>query len=79
MLYKLPHPHSHIPQDLGHSLRQVILHGLQSVVKNKLDEAEIIFTHAVHLPLFQRVPLKAFAYICLAVVANKRRKKGENT
>jgi hypothetical protein len=66
-------------KDLGNSLRQVILHGLQSVVKNKLDEAEIIFTQAIQLPMFQRVPLKAFAYICLAVVANKRRKKGEST
>lgn len=62
-------------KDFGNTLKQVILHGLQSVVKNKLDEADIIFTQALHLPVFQRVPLKAFAYICLAVVANKRRKK----
>lgn len=65
-------------QELGHSLTQIILHGLQCVVKNKLDQSEIIFTQALQLPLFQRVPLKAFAYICLAVTANKRRKKGEN-
>ena len=62
-------------QDLTSTMKQVMLHGLQSVVKNKLDEAEIIFTQALHLPMFQRVPLKAFAYVCLAVVANKRRKR----
>lgn len=58
------------------NLKQAISHGLQCVVKNKLDEAEIIFTHALHLPEFQRISLKAFAYICIAVIANKRRKMG---
>ena len=62
-------------QDLSSALKQIFLHGLQAVVKSKLDEAEIIFTHALQLPVFQRVPLKAFAYICLAVLANKRRKE----
>jgi len=54
----------------------VISHGLQCVVKGKLDEAEIIFSHALYLPDFQRVPLKAFVFICLAVIANKRKKQG---
>ena len=46
------------------------------MVKNKLEEAEIIFTQALHLPDFQRVPIKAFVYICLAIIANKRKKMG---
>ena len=62
-------------KDLASALKQVVLHGLQCVVKNKIEEAEAIFTQALHLPLFQRVTLKAFAYICLAVIADKRRKK----
>jgi len=49
---------------------------LQCVVKSKLNEAEIIFTQALHLPDFQRVPLKAFVYICLAIIMNKRKKQG---
>ena len=60
---------------MANILTQVMLHGLQSVVKNKLDEAEIIFTQALYFPMFQRVPLKTFAYICLAVVADKRKKR----
>ena len=51
-------------------------HGLQCVVKGKLEEAEVIFTQALYLPDYQRVPLKAFVYICLAVIANKRKKLG---
>ncbi len=61
-------------KDLSTTLKQVMLHGLQCVVKNKIEEAEVIFTQALYLPLFQRVPLKAFVYICLAVIADKRRK-----
>jgi len=52
------------------------MHGLQCVVKGKLDEAEVILTQALMLPDFQRVELKAFLYISLAVVANKRHSKG---
>ena len=63
-----------IIKDLSTTLKQVMLHGLQCVVKNKIEEAEVIFTQALYLPLFQRVPLKAFVYICLAVIADKRRK-----
>jgi len=58
------------------NLQQIISHGLQCVVKSKLNEAEIIFTQALHLPDFQRVPLKAFVYICLAIIMNKRKKQG---
>jgi len=58
------------------NLRQIITHGLQCVVKSKLNEAEIIFTQALHLPDFQHVPLKAFIYICLAIIMNKRKKQG---
>ena len=70
LVLALPYP---IQED---NLKQAISHGLQCVVKNKLDEAEIIFTQALHLPEFQRISLRAFAYICLAVIANKRRKVG---
>ena len=69
----LSHTHTHTQEE---NLCQTIAHGLQCVVKSKLDKAEIIFTQALQLPEFQRVPLKAFVYICLAVVANKRRKAG---
>jgi hypothetical protein len=55
----------------------VIAHGLQCVVKNKHSAAEIIFTQALFLPDFQRIELKAFVYICLAVVAYRRHKAGE--
>lgn len=58
------------------NLKMIISHGLQCVVKGKLDEAEVIFTQAILLPDFQRIELKAFVYICLAVVANKRQSKG---
>ena len=57
------------------NLQQVISHGLQCVVKGNLEQAETIFTHALYLPDFQRLPLKAFVYICLAVLANKRNKQ----
>ena len=57
-------------------MKVLISHGLQCVVKGKLEEAEVIFTHALLLPDFQRIQLKAFVYICLAVVANKRQSKG---
>ena len=63
-----------LPQ--GDNLELVLSHGLQCVVKGKLTEAEIIFSQALYLPDFQRVPLKAFVCICLAVVANKRMKQG---
>jgi hypothetical protein len=58
------------------NLKQVIAHGLQCVVKNKHSAAEIIFTQALFLPDFQRIELKAFVYICLAVVAYRRQKAG---
>lgn len=58
------------------NLELVLSHGLQCVVKGKLPEAEIIFSQALFLPDFQRVPLKAFVCICLAVLANKRMEKG---
>lgn len=58
------------------NLKLIISHGLQCVVKRKFDEAEIILSQALHLPDFQRVPLKAFLYICLGVVADKRKKLG---
>ena len=58
------------------NLKLIISHGLQCVVKSKLEEAEIIFTQTLHLPDFQRVPIKAFVYICLAIIANKRKKMG---
>ena len=58
------------------NLKLIISHGLQCVVKRKFDEAEVILSQALHLPDFQRVPLKAFLYICLAVVADKRKKLG---
>lgn len=58
------------------NIKVLISHGLQCVVKGKLDEAEMILTHALMLPDFQRIQLKAFVYICLGVVANKRQKKG---
>ena len=58
------------------NLKQVIAHGLQCVVKNKHSAAEIIFTQALFLPDFQRIELKAFVYICLAVVAYRRHKAG---
>ena len=57
-------------------MKLVLSHGLQCVVKGILDKAEIIFSHALYLPDFQRVPLKAFVYICLAVVAKKRKDLG---
>ncbi len=56
------------------NLELVLSHGLQCVVKGKLHEAEIIFSQALYLPDFQRVALKAFVYICLSVIANKRLK-----
>lgn len=59
------------------NLKQVIAHGLQCVVKNRHSAAEIIFTQALFLPDFQRIELKAFVYICLAVVAYRRQKAGE--
>ena len=55
------------------NLRMVIAHGLQCVVKKKHSAAEVIFTQALFLPDFQRIELKAFAYICLAVVAYRRK------
>ena len=58
------------------SIKLVLSHGLQCVVKGKLAEAEIIFSQALYLPDFQRVPIKAFVYICLAVIANKRVNQG---
>ncbi len=58
------------------NLKVILSHGLQCVVKGKLKDAEIIFTQAMLLPDFQRIELKAFLYICLAVVANKRQSKG---
>ncbi len=58
------------------NMKLIISHGLQCVVKGKLDEAEVIFTQALLLPDFQRIELKSFVYICLAVVANKRQNKG---
>ena len=65
---------SPVPQE--DNLKQTIAHGLQCVVKSKLDEAEVIFSQALLLPEFQRITLKSFAYICLAVIANKQRKAG---
>lgn len=58
------------------NLRGLIAHGLQCVVKNKHSTAEIILTQALFLPDFQRIELKAFVYICLAVVAYRRHKAG---
>lgn len=58
------------------NLELVLSHGLQCVVKGKLNEAEIIFSQALFLPDFQRVAIKSFLYICLAVIANKRIKQG---
>ncbi len=58
------------------NMKVIISHGLQCVVKGKLEEAEVIFTQALMLPDFQRIELKSFVYICLAVVANKRQKTG---
>jgi hypothetical protein len=58
------------------NLKQVIAHGLQCVVRNKHSAAEIIFTQALFLPDFQRIELKTFVYICLAVVAYRRQKAG---
>lgn len=63
-----------LPQE--DNLKIVLSHGLQCVVKNKVEEAETILTQALYLPDFQRLSLKAFLYICLAVLANKRRKAG---
>jgi hypothetical protein len=59
----------------SNNLELVLSHGLQCVVKGKLDEAEIIFSQALYLPDFQRVPLKSFVYICLGVTANKKLKQ----
>lgn len=57
------------------NLKAVIAQGLQCVIKDKLVPAEIIFTQAKLLPDFQRLPLKAFVHICLAVIANKKSKE----
>ena len=67
---------SNSPQIQHDNLKQVIAHGLQCVVKNSHSLAEIIFTQALFLPDFQRIELKAFVYICLAVVAYRRHKAG---
>eukprot|EP00731_Ephydatia_muelleri_P001488 Em0001g1488a len=57
------------------NLKLVIAQGLQCVIKDKLGPAEIIFTQAMQLPDFQRLPLLAYVHICLAVIANKKTKE----
>lgn len=48
--------------------------GLFYMAQDRLNDAEVLFTHALHLPDFQRPEMKAYSLICLAMVLNKRRK-----
>ena len=48
--------------------------GLFYMAQDRLSDAEILFSHALHLPDFQRPEMKAYSLICLAMVLNKKRK-----
>ncbi|XP_065912416.1 uncharacterized protein [Dysidea avara] len=59
---------------LGHNLKQVMMSGLFYMAQDRLSDAEVLFTHALHLPDFQRPEMKAYSLICLAMVLNKQRR-----
>ena len=44
------------------------------MAQDRLSDAEVLFSHALHLPDFQRPEMKAYSLICLAMVLNKKRK-----
>ena len=48
--------------------------GLFYMAQDRLSDAEVLFSHALHLPDFQRPEMKAYSLICLAMVLNKKRK-----
>jgi len=48
--------------------------GLFYMAQDRLDNAEVLFSHALHLPDFQRPEMKAYSLICLAMVLNKKRR-----
>ena len=48
--------------------------GLFYMAQDRLSDAEILFSHALHLPDFQRPEMKAYSLICLAMVLNKKRR-----
>ena len=48
--------------------------GLFYMAQDRLSDAEILFSHALHLPDFQRPEMKSYSLICLAMVLNKKRK-----
>ena len=56
------------------NLKQVMMSGLFYMAQDRLDDAEVLFSHALHLPDFQRPEMKAYSLICLAMVLNKKRK-----
>jgi len=51
-----------------------MMSGLFYMAQDRLSDAEVLFTHALHLPDFQRPEMKAYSLICLAMVLNKQRK-----
>ena len=56
------------------NLKQVMMSGLFYMAQDRLSDAEVLFSHALHLPDFQRPEMKAYSLICLAMVLNKKRK-----
>lgn len=56
------------------NLKQVMMSGLFYMAQDRLNDAEVLFTHALHLPDFQRPEMKAYSLICLAMVLNKKKK-----
>ena len=56
------------------NLKQVMMSGLYYMAQDRLEDAEVLFSHALHLPDFQRPEMKAYSLICLAMVLNKKRK-----